>query len=192
MRAGRAIGAGILVAAGVAGYRRRRAAKTRPVAAQRVVTVDKPAEELYRFWRSLANAPRFMKWVEEVEIRDERRSRWVATLPGRRGRIEWESEVLEDRPGELIAWRSVSGAPVRISGRVEFAAAPAGRGTEVRSRVETEGVPHHVLERHVAEDLRRFKRLLETGEIATVEGQPSGSRSALGKLVVGRRERSAP
>ena len=191
MRAGRAIGAGVLVAAGIVGYRRRRAAKATPVAAQRVVTIDKPADELYRFWRSLTNAPRFMKWVQEVAVRDERRSRWVAQLPGRRGRVEWEAELLEDRPGELIAWRSLPGAPVPISGRVEFAPAAPGRGTEVRSRVETEGVPRQVLERHVSEDLRRFKRLLETGEIATVDGQPSGKRSPLGRLLVGRRERSA-
>ena len=188
MRAARLIAA---VAAGVccaaAGYRlATRAARRDGSTAERTVTVDRSATDLYALWRELANAPRFMERVHAVEAIDERRSHWVGKAPGG-APAEWDAELIEERSGELIAWRS---DPPGLSGRVEFALATGGRGTRVRLTLEAP-VARTALERVAAEDLRRFKRLAETGEIATVAGQSSGKRSLLGRVLAGRLEGTA-
>ena len=99
---------------------------------ERAVIVDKPAEELYAFWRSFENAPRFMENVVSVEPREGSRSRWLAHPPGTRAALEWDAEVTDDRPAELIAWRAVGGTPLVASGRVEFSPATGGRGSTRR------------------------------------------------------------
>lgn len=190
MRVKALIGASVVAGAGALAYRRLRGGE--PTSVERAVTVDKPADELYAFWRSFENAPRFMENVLSVETRDDGRSRWLAHPAGSRRALEWDAELTDDRPGELIAWRAVAGKPLVASGRVEFSAATGGRGTQVRLRVDVPAggpLAREALERQVTEDLRRFKRLVETGEIPRVDGQPAGARSPLGKLVVGRRER---
>lgn len=148
-------------------------------------TIACPPDEVYAFFRRLENVPRFMAFIESVQEVDETRSRWVARTPG--GQVlDWEAEVLEDRPGELIAWRSRPGALVHHAGAVRFRPAPKGRGTEVRLDVEFEppGAPlgralAHVLgsatEYLAEEDLRRLKQILEAGETATTRGQPRGA-----------------
>ena len=190
MRRKALIGGSLAAAAGALAYRRFRGGE--PASVERAVTVDKPADELYASWRAFENAPRFMQNVLSVEPREGGRSRWLAHAPGTSKTFEWDAELTEDRPGELIAWRAVGGTPLVHSGRVEFSPATGGRGTQVRVRVETPAggaLAREALGRQTTEGLRRFKRLAETGEIARVDGQPAGERSPLGRLVVGRRER---
>jgi uncharacterized membrane protein len=148
------------------------------------ITVRRSREEVYRFWRDLTNLPRFMVHLESVQVTDERYSHWTAKGPGRRT-IEWDAEIVEDRPGEIIAWRSDEGATVRNSGAVRFADAPGGRGTEVRVELRYDppgGVVGAAFARlmgehpdqQVRDDLRRFKQVLEVGEVVRSEGSPEG------------------
>ncbi len=157
------------------------AAETGDVAAEggvevrRSVTVNCTREEAYAFWHDFENLPRFMRHLESVQVTGEGRSRWVALAPAGRT-VEWEAEVTEDRPNELIAWRSLPGADVANAGVVRFADAPGGRGTEVRVEMRYDppagrlGVVVAKLFREepkqqVAEDLHRFKQVMETGDI---------------------------
>jgi uncharacterized membrane protein len=154
------------------------------VKVEKSITIRKPAEELYRFWRQLDQLPRFMRHLQEVRIIDDKRSHWVAKAP--LGiRVEWDAEIINDRPNELIAWRSLPGGDVDTAGSVHFVAAPQGRGTEVRVTLKYDPPGGEVgatlagwlgssPEGQIQEDLSRFKQLMETGEIATTEGQPSG------------------
>jgi uncharacterized membrane protein len=146
------------------------------------VTVNRPADELYAFWRDFRNAPRYMDRISRVEVLGEARSRWTATGPMGRS-WEWESEVTEDRPGELIAWESLPGSDLPNRGWVQFLPAGDGR-TEVRHFVEFDPpagvvgqavarVFHQAPAEMVRGDLRRFRALMEAGEIATTSGQPS-------------------
>jgi uncharacterized membrane protein len=140
------------------------------------VTIAKPAQELYDFWRDFSNLARVMENIEQIEVQDSKRSNWVVKAPGGRS-VQWESVVTEDRPGELIAWQSVEGSDVRNSGRVEFHDVP-GRGTVVRAVIAYDP-PGGVIAQLAAKlfqrepalqarrDLRRFKQFMETGEIST-------------------------
>jgi uncharacterized membrane protein len=153
------------------------------IAIERALTIGRPSDEVYRFWRNLENLPRFMRHVEDVRSGPDGRSRWVVRGPAGR-RVRWEAEVTEDRPPRLIAWRSLRSADVEHAGRVEFAPAPGGRGTVVRVSLTYRapgGKPGALLAKllgeepgqQVADDLRRLKQLLEAGEIPTTEGQPA-------------------
>jgi len=95
---------------------------------RRRITVNRPADALYRFWRDFSNAPRFMERVDAVQTTGERRTHWRARGPAGVN-VEWDAEVTEERPNELIAWRSVDTMPFQHSGVVRFEPAPAGRGT---------------------------------------------------------------
>lgn len=147
------------------------------------VTINKPAAELYRHWRDLANLPRIMSHLESVTANGER-SHWVAKAPlGRK--VEWDAEIVNDKPDELIAWRSLEGADVPNAGSVQFRPAPGNRGTEVIVTLKYDpplgqlggaiawlaGEEPSV---QVRDDLRRLRQLMETGEVPTVEGQSSG------------------
>jgi uncharacterized membrane protein len=147
-------------------------------------TIGKPADELYRFWRDAGNLPRFMTLLEGVEVVSDRRARWKIGAPLGRT-LEFEAEITEDVEGERIAWRSVEGAMVKHTGEVSFHSAPAGRGTEVRLRLNftppggavaaaVGSLFDGAAEMKLRGDLKRFKQLVETGEIATTDGQPSG------------------
>lgn len=150
---------------------------------RRSVTIDRPVEELYRFWRSLENLPTFMKHLESVLVIDATHSHWVAKGPAGR-RIEWDAEIVADRPGEIIGWRSTAG-DVDHAGSVRFEPATSGRGTVVRVQLQYNPPLGRLAatvaklfgeepEQQIREDLSRLKGLLEAGEIATTEGQPSG------------------
>jgi uncharacterized membrane protein len=139
------------------------------------VTVNKPRTEVYRFWRDLRNLPQFMSHLEDVQVTGERTSHWKAKAPAGLT-VEWEAEISEDVPGELIAWRSLAQADVPIQGRVRFLPAPGGRGTEVHVDLQYDppgGVVSATLAKLFGEepgqqvrgDLRRFKQVLETGEV---------------------------
>jgi len=141
-----------------------------------VVTINRPAQELYDFWRDFANLPRVMENIERITATDVRRSTWVVKAPAGRT-VEWDAIVTEDQPGKLIAWQSVEGSEVRNSGRVEFHAV-AGRGTVVRAVIAYDP-PGGAIAQLIAKlfqrepamqsrrDLRRFKQYMETGEIST-------------------------
>lgn len=139
------------------------------------VTIARPPDEIYRFWRDFTNLPRFMRHLESVQVLDDRRSRWRATAPAGRT-VEWEAEIVEDRPNERIAWRSLPGADVWNEGWVRFAPAPGGRGTEVRVHFSYDppgGVVGTTVAKlfreepgqQVADDLRHLKQVLETGDV---------------------------
>jgi uncharacterized membrane protein len=151
---------------------------------ERTVTVGRPADELYRFWRSFENLPRVMDHLESVTVLDDRRSHWKAKAPAGTT-VEWDAEIHNEVPNELIAWRSVNEASVPNAGSVHFRPAPGGRGTEVKVVLEYQppaGKVGALVARlfgeepdvQVREDLRRFKMMMETGEAATTEGQPRG------------------
>lgn len=145
----------------------------------RSVTIDRPRDELYAFWRDFKNLPLFMHNVHDVTIQDARHSHWVIAAPAGKT-VEWDSIITHDEPGEMIAWESLTGASVRNSGRVEFLDSPDGRGTVVRVTL-TYDPPAGGLGRLVAkmfqkepkiqarQDLRRFKQLMETGEVSTAQ-----------------------
>jgi uncharacterized membrane protein len=139
---------------------------------ERSIDVRAPREKLYAYWRDVRNQPRFMKYLDSVEPIDERHSRWTMSLPGGK-HVEWESEIVNDQPNELIAWKTVDGSDVAHAGSVHFEAAPGG-GTTVRWVMDYEppaGPSARMVSRLVGlspeqlidEDLRRFKQLMESG-----------------------------
>lgn len=141
-----------------------------------IVTIAKPAQELYDFWRDFSNLAKVMENVEQIQVIDRSRSNWVVKAPGGRT-VEWESVVTDDQPGKLIAWQSVEGAQVRNSGRVEFHDV-SGRGTVVRAVIAYDppgGMVGQLIAKlfqrepalQARRDLRRFKQYMETGEIST-------------------------
>jgi uncharacterized membrane protein len=155
------------------------------VAVRKAVTVGRPAEDLYRFWRDFSNMPKFMERVESVEVRGQRESHWRARGPGG-AIVEWDSEIIDERPNQLISWRTRPGARVAHEGTVRFQRAPGNRGTEVIVEMEYTP-PAGVLgaqiaklmgqapDQQLAKDLRRFKQLMETGEIPVSEGLLRGA-----------------
>lgn len=142
----------------------------------RAVTISKPAAELYAYFRDFANLPTFMENVVAITPIDDRRSHWEVKAPGGRT-VEWDARVTEEQDGRLIAWISEEGADVPNSGRVEFREAGA-RGTVVTATIRYDP-PAGVIGKVIAKlfqrepaiqarrDLRRFKQLMETGEVAT-------------------------
>lgn len=152
---------------------------------EKSVTINKTPEELYRFWSNLENLPRFMEHLESVRVLDDKISHWVAKGPLGTS-VEWDAEIINKKENELIAWRSVEGATVPNAGSVRFEGkSGANDGTIVKvslSYAPPGGIiaatfaklfgeePHQQVE----EDLRRFKQVMETGETASVQGQPSG------------------
>jgi uncharacterized membrane protein len=149
------------------------------------ITILRSREELYSTWRDVGNLPRFMRFVQSVEMLDERRSRWLAAGPAGTT-AQWDMEITEDRPNELICWHSLPGTPVPNRGEVRFQPAPGGRGTEVRLVLDFDppsrelgatlgDVLGEATHRVVLESLRNFKRLMETGEIPRNDPQPMGT-----------------
>jgi uncharacterized membrane protein len=157
------------------------------VRVEKAVTINTTPSAIYAFWRDFENLPRFMRNLKSVECHDSQRSHWVAAGPAGMS-AEWEAEIINDIPNELIAWRSVEGSKVDNAGSVHFNALD-GRGTEVKVVLRYDppaGLLGAAVTKlfgedpamQVQEDLRRLKMLIETGEIATTEGQPSGRKIA--------------
>lgn len=155
-----------------------------PVEVERAVTIDRPREELYQFWRDVQNLPRVMTHLQSVTPLDNDRSHWVARSP-LGGTVEWDAVITDDRPNERIAWRSADDSEIANSGSVHFTPAPGNRGTEVKVHLVYDapaGRPGAMLakltgesaDQQVREDLRHFKQVMEAGEIPTTEGQPRG------------------
>lgn len=143
----------------------------------RTVTINKPRAELYAYWRDFSKLPSFMDNVETIEVLDAKRSRWVVKAPGG-STVEWIAQITEEKEGETIAWTSVEGADVPNSGRIDFRDASGGRGTVVTATILYDP-PAGIIGKAIAKlfqrepaiqarrDLRRFKQLMETGEVAT-------------------------
>jgi uncharacterized membrane protein len=146
----------------------------------RTVTINRPRAELYAFWRDFRNLALFMENVESVTPGDDRRSHWVVKAPAGKT-VEWDSVLTEEVENEVLAWESVEGADIKNAGRIEFKDGPPGRGTEVTATIVYEP-PGGDLGKLIAKlfqkepkiqarrELRRFKQLMETGEISTAKG----------------------
>lgn len=159
----------------------------RGIKVEKSVTIDRPASELYSFWRNFQNLPSFMDHLESVTVQDDKRSHWVAKAPAGTT-VEWDAEIINEKENQLIAWRSLEGADVDNAGSVRFEEATGGRGTVVKVTLEYNppgGVVGSLIAKlfgeepsgQVQEDLRHLKQVMETGERPTTEGQSSG-RSA--------------
>lgn len=156
------------------------------VAIGRSVTINRPRRDLYAFWRDFSNLPRFMVNVDRVECADATHSHWVVRAPNDKT-VEWDSVVTEDTPDELIAWESTEGGDIRNEGRIEFRDGPPERGTIVTATIIYDP-PGGQLGRVIAKlfgkepkvqarrELRRFKQLMETGEVATAEAPDAAPR----------------
>jgi uncharacterized membrane protein len=152
----------------------------------RTITVNRPRSEVYAFWRDFRNLARFLENVESVEPGPDRQSHWVIKAPAGQT-VEWDSLLTEDEPDRLLAWESIEGADIKNSGRIEFRDGPPGRGTEVTATIVYDP-PGGDLGKLFAKlfqkepkmqarrDLRRFKQLLETGEISTSEAPDAAPR----------------
>ena len=156
------------------------------VRVEKSVTINASPEQLYTFWRNFENLPRFMDHLQSVKVTGPNRSHWVTKGPAHVN-AEWDAEIINEVPNELIGWRSVEGSRVDNAGSVHFTKASGARGTEVKvvlrydppagkfgallSKLFGEDPAHQV-----QEDLRRLKQLVETGELATIENQPSGRK----------------
>jgi len=163
---------------------RRRLGGLAGIHVEEAVTVSRPPSEVFRFWRNFENLPRFMNHLRAVSQREAGISHWVARGPAGMN-VEWDARIINEIDGRLIAWQSLEGSEVSTAGSVNFRETP--RGTEVRVHLQY-SPPAGRLGAAVArllgeeptvqihDDLRRFKQLIETGEIPTTKGQPVGGR----------------
>ncbi|WZL90492.1 SRPBCC family protein [Salinimicrobium sp. 3283s] len=144
--------------------------RSRNVNIQLSLVVDKPREEVYNFWRNLENLPLFMEHLESVESLNDSISVWEAHLPGHVGTLRWKSEIVKERPFELLGWQSLPGSSIENAGKVEFR--DAGEGTELHIVISYHapgGIPgesaarllNPVFEDMVEEDVRHFKWFIE-------------------------------
>jgi uncharacterized membrane protein len=165
-------------------------------------TINKPKSEVYAFWRRLENLPMFMKHLEEVKVEDNIRSTWRAQVPGGLGTVSWESVITEDRPDEIISWASLPGSTIDNAGEVKFKDAPAG-GTEIQVCM-TYRLPagdigslagklfNPAVENMIDEDIRRFKSIMETGEVTNSGPQSSTPSKEEGKPKKQKQSRKRP
>jgi len=180
-----------MVAAGAAvavtAIRARRRGRRRSIELSATTTVRRPRPEVYAFWRRWENLPSFMTHLDDVVVLDERRSRWQARAPLGRA-VTWTAELTRDERNTRMDWRSVGRTAVPNSGSVTFATAPDGISTEVQVRLRYDlpgGRAGAVIARafgeephqQVDDDLRRFKQVMETGDVVRSDGQPWGKRA---------------
>jgi uncharacterized membrane protein len=150
------------------------------------VAIQQSAEELYVLWRDFECLPTIFPNLESVRHLGNGRSRWTAVGPAGR-RVEWTAEIINEIPGRLIAWRTIDAADLVSAGSVHFTPLPGNRGTSVRVRLQYEPPggrignalawllgkdPSHSLR----EGLRRFKQVIEAGELPTNEPQARGAQ----------------
>jgi uncharacterized membrane protein len=136
------------------------------------VTINRPVMDVYSAFRQLENLPSFMHFLDRVEQTDMTRSHWVAKLPIG-GKVEWDAEIIEDIPGQVIEWRTVEGSKIKLRGRVIFTPAPSPHMTEVRVEMQlgftgvhpSTGLAKLFAKPQLKGDLRRFKQVMETGEV---------------------------
>jgi uncharacterized membrane protein len=162
---------------------------SRQLEVEQSITVNRERQDLYQMWRKLDDLPHILRHVESVQVTDGgQRSHWVARGP-RGAKVEWDAEILEDRPGECIAWQSLPGSGLENEGRVRFSDAPPGRGSQVELKLCYRAGPAGALgpllravsSHEIREDLRHFKQWMEAGEVPTTEGQPTGRPARVAK-----------
>jgi uncharacterized membrane protein len=150
------------------------------------ITIGRPLDELYAFWRDFTNLPHFMKHLESVTINSPTHSHWKVTGPAG-VTIEWDAEIINEENNKVIGWRSLKNPYVDHAGSVRFREAPGQRGTEINVTMEyipLGGTAGRLLaslfgdapSQQIYEDLHRLKQHLEVGEVATIAGQPSGRK----------------
>jgi uncharacterized membrane protein len=170
-----------------------------PVEVRATFTIMRPAVDIYDRWRRLEDLPSILRHVKEVREGEDGRSHWRAGTPA--GEVEWDAEIVEDRRPEVLRWQSLPGSEVAHEGRLTLRPWRGGEGTQMDVRIRVgRGSSHQAhrdggtlqvvrqavaalvrpaLEQEVVEDIRRFKSLLEAGEIPTTEGQSSGERKGV-------------
>ncbi|QBQ54065.1 YgaP-like transmembrane domain [Nitrosococcus wardiae] len=159
--------------------------KISPIEIHETLTINKPRAEVYEFWNHLENLPQVMHHLQSVTTTTDKYSHWVARAPKGLTTLEWDAEIIEVRENELIAWQSLPDADVNNAGIIRFQDAPGGRGTEVHINIiyrppasvigtALARLLNPITSQVIKEDIRRFKSLMETGEIPTTEGQPQG------------------
>jgi uncharacterized membrane protein len=171
--------------------RRRSGRRQATVSLTAAVTVAKPRAEAYALWRRLEGLPAFMAHLDSVTTTGPRTSHWRATAPFGTT-VEWDARITADIPGERLCWQSIDGGAVRNEGEVRFVPAPGDTNAEPATEAHVTlrysvpaGKPGAVLARYFGEDphqqldddLRRFKQVLETGEVVRSEGAPAGKRA---------------
>ncbi|MEO7003506.1 MAG: SRPBCC family protein [Ktedonobacterales bacterium] len=168
----------------VLGINRAGQQSTGGITVEEVVTINVTPEVAYRFWRDFERLPIFMRHLKSVTVSDATHSHWVAAAP-LGSEVAWDAEITEDRPNQFIGWRSLPDAQIAQNGAVRFIAAPGDRGVEAHVSLAYDApagsfgaVVARVLgeepSSQIQDDLHRFKALLETGEIPTTVGQPTG------------------
>jgi uncharacterized membrane protein len=151
---------------------------------EKSVTINRPASDLYAFWRNFENLPQFMNHLESVRSIGSERTHWVAKGPAGTS-VEWDAEVYNEKQDELIAWRTLEGSQVSSAGSVRFEESPNG-GTVVRVTLKYDppGGKLGALvarlfgenpERQIDEDLGRFKQLMETWGTSTTTSTGRGA-----------------
>ncbi|MGF1588958.1 MAG: SRPBCC family protein [Pleurocapsa sp.] len=155
---------------------------------EKTVIIDRPASELYSYWRKFTNLPNFMGHLKSVTNKNEAGTvtHWVANAPLDLS-VEWDAEIIADEPDRLIAWNALGNADIDNCGFVRFQPATGDRGTQVKVVLEYQppgGALTNAIaklfgespQEQIGDELNRFKQLMETGEIATTAGQPKGSK----------------
>lgn len=149
------------------------------------ITIDRPRNELFAFWRDLPNLAQFMENVVDIQPTGDKRAVWTIKAPFGR-HVEVETEIVEERDNEMLAWRSVAGSEIDAEGKVMFRDAPADRGTELEAIIAYHppaGEPGRWVAKAFGREpniqgrreLKRFKMLMETGEIATADHYKKGN-----------------
>jgi uncharacterized membrane protein len=191
------LGGAYLLARGVTGYcalnnlvgRNTSQKNTSALEVKTTMLINKPRSEVYAYWRRLENLPNFMEHLMQVKEIDDKKSEWTAEVPGGLGKVSWQAEIQEDISGEIISWCSLPGSTIDNAGEVSFKDATGDKGTEVKATI-TYRLPAGQLgslagklfnpkvESMIREDLRRFKRILETGETPAARNKRAGADSA--------------
>lgn len=143
------------------------------VSIEKTITINRSPEDVYRFWHNFENLPRFMEHLESVRVLDDRRSHWVASVPGGMN-FEWDAEMTEDIPNERISWRSLPNAEVQNQGTVEFRRVPGGTRLTFKASYMIPGVVagatarmfQYLSEKQLERELNQFKNLIESREMA--------------------------
>jgi uncharacterized membrane protein len=157
---------------------------SRAVKIEHSITVMRSPAELYAFWHDPANVARVVEFIESVEPVNDTTARWRARGPGGIT-IEWDAQIINDIPNELLAWKSVGDSDIPNAGSIHFRPAPDAKGTEVRLVLEYEPAAGHLgawiakllkenPNERVRTSLRRFKQLAETGEVLLNQDPTSG------------------
>jgi uncharacterized membrane protein len=190
------LSAGYLLYRGATGYCPLNAATGRntahsqpgPLEIKESVTLRCTPHEAYHYWRQLEHLPLFMKYIEAVQPVNGKLTHWTMRLP-KAGTVEWYAEITEDLPGNCLRWQSLAGSDIDHAGEILFREAPGNRGTEVHATITYRlpagaagrlagSILNKVFEMNVRADLHRFKQLMETGEIVTVDGQPAARKTS--------------